>query len=59
MNMDVRIKPAPVGMLLLVISAGSEPAAAAWLDTGTLGDPASWRSAEFQRDWGLTLAWQF
>jgi len=51
--MDVRIKPAPVGMLLLLIGAGSEPAAAAWLDTGTLGDPASWRSAEFQRDWGL------
>ncbi|WP_458752913.1 autotransporter serine peptidase EprS [Pseudomonas brenneri] len=27
--------------------------AAPYVETGKLGDPASWRSAEFQRDWGL------
>lgn len=27
--------------------------AAPYVETGKLGDPASWRSAEYQRDWGL------
>ncbi|MBC3268862.1 autotransporter domain-containing protein [Pseudomonas sp. SWRI81] len=49
--MDVRIKPIPVGTLLLVISATS--AQAQYLESGQPGDPASWRSAEFLRDWGL------
>ncbi|PQP04122.1 autotransporter outer membrane beta-barrel domain-containing protein [Pseudomonas frederiksbergensis] len=51
--MDVQIKPMSVGALLLVISSASGSAQALYLETGTLGDPASWRSAEFQRDWGL------
>ncbi|MBC3205339.1 autotransporter domain-containing protein [Pseudomonas sp. SWRI111] len=49
--MDVRIKPIPVGTLLLVISATS--AQAQYLESGQPGDPASWRSTEFLRDWGL------
>ncbi|EJL99359.1 outer membrane autotransporter barrel domain-containing protein [Pseudomonas sp. GM102] len=53
MHMDVQIKPMSVGTLLLVISSVPGSAQALYLETGTLGDPASWRSAEFQRDWGL------
>jgi subtilase-type serine protease len=53
MHMDVQIKPMSVGTLLLVISSAPGLAQALYLETGTLGDPASWRSAEFQRDWGL------
>lgn len=49
--MDVRIKPAAVGSLLLAVSIAQ--ANAQYLETGKPGDPASWRSAEFQRDWGL------
>ncbi|SNY19037.1 subtilase-type serine protease [Pseudomonas sp. LAMO17WK12:I6] len=49
--MDVRIKPAAVGTLLLAVSIAQ--AHAQYLETGKPGDPASWRSAEFQRDWGL------
>ncbi|WP_029977492.1 autotransporter serine protease [Pseudomonas sp. H1h] len=49
--MDVRIKPAAVGTLLLAVSIAQ--ANAQYLETGKPGDPASWRSAEFQRDWGL------
>ncbi|MBX8621419.1 autotransporter domain-containing protein [Pseudomonas glycinae] len=49
--MDVRIKPISVGTLLLVISATQ--AQAQYLEAGKPGDPASWRSAEFLRDWGL------
>lgn len=49
--MDVRIKPITVGTLLLVMSATQ--AQAQYLETGKPGDPASWRSAEFLRDWGL------
>jgi subtilase-type serine protease len=52
MHMDVQIKPMTVGTLLLVISSAPGLAQALYLETGTLGDPASWRSAEFQRDWG-------
>ncbi|WP_434598183.1 autotransporter domain-containing protein [Pseudomonas sp. R4-83] len=50
--MDVRIKPIPVGTLLLAISTTA--AHAAYLEAGKPGDPASWRSAEFVRDWGLS-----
>lgn len=50
--MEVRIKPAAVGTLLLAVSIAQ--ANAQYLETGKPGDPASWRSAEFQRDWGLT-----
>lgn len=53
MHMDVQIKPMSVGTLLLLISSAPGSALAQYLETGTLGDPASWRSAEFQRDWGL------
>ncbi len=49
--MDVRIKPASVGTLLLVIS--TTQAQAQYLETGQPGDAASWRTSEFQRDWGL------
>ncbi|PCR96044.1 autotransporter outer membrane beta-barrel domain-containing protein [Pseudomonas fluorescens] len=49
--MDVRFKPASVGTLLLVIFIN--PAQAQYVDSGKPGDPASWRSAEFLRDWGL------
>ncbi|WP_426234201.1 autotransporter domain-containing protein [Pseudomonas sp. TWP3-2] len=50
--MEVRIKPITVGSLLLVISATQ--AQAQYLETGKPGDAASWRSAEFLRDWGLS-----
>jgi subtilase-type serine protease len=49
--MDARIKPIPVGTLLLVIAVAQ--AQAQYLETGKPGDPASWRSTEFLRDWGL------
>ncbi|WLG87684.1 autotransporter domain-containing protein [Pseudomonas cucumis] len=51
--MDVQIKPMSVGALLLLISSVPGPAQALYLETGKPGDPASWRSTEFQRDWGL------
>ncbi|CAI8968470.1 subtilase-type serine protease [Pseudomonas sp. IT-232MI5] len=50
-NMDGRIKPISLGTLLLAISAN--PAQAQYLEPGKPGDPASWRTAEFLRDWGL------
>ncbi|MDY7700487.1 S8 family serine peptidase, partial [Pseudomonas aeruginosa] len=31
----------------------AQPATAAYVETGRPGDPASWRSAEYQQDWGL------
>lgn len=49
--MDVRFKPASVGTLLLAISVSQ--AQAQYLESGKPGDAASWRSAEFLRDWGL------
>ncbi|WP_409317466.1 autotransporter domain-containing protein [Pseudomonas sp. KCJK9016] len=49
--MDVRFKPASVGTLLLAVSISQ--AHAQYLESGKPGDPASWRSAEFLRDWGL------
>ncbi|WP_429388930.1 autotransporter domain-containing protein [Pseudomonas sp. YL-218 TE3947] len=51
--MDVQIKPMSVGTLLLLISSVPGPAQALYLETGKPGDAASWRSTEFQRDWGL------
>ncbi|KAF2395138.1 autotransporter serine protease [Pseudomonas frederiksbergensis] len=51
--MDVQIKPISVGTLLLLVSAIPAAAQAQYLETGKPGDAASWRSAEFQRDWGL------
>jgi subtilase-type serine protease len=50
--MDVHIKPISVGTLLLVISTAQ--AQAQYLESGKPGDSASWRSAEFLRDWGLS-----
>ncbi|WP_085709817.1 MULTISPECIES: autotransporter serine protease [unclassified Pseudomonas] len=49
--MDVRFKPVSVGTLLLAISVSQ--AQAQYLESGKPGDAASWRSAEFLRDWGL------
>ena len=49
--MDVHIKPAAVGTLLLAVSIAQ--AQAQYLEPGKPGDPASWRSTEFLRDWGL------
>jgi subtilisin family serine protease len=49
--MEVRIKPATVGTLLFAVSIAQ--AQAQYLESGKPGDPASWRSAEFLRDWGL------
>ena len=49
--MDVRFKPASVGALLLAVSVSQ--AQAQYLESGKPGDAASWRSAEFLRDWGL------
>ncbi len=49
--MDVRFKPASVGTLLLAVSVAQ--AQAQYLEAGKPGDPASWRSTEFLRDWGL------
>ncbi|MEK1838488.1 MAG: S8 family peptidase, partial [Pseudomonas sp.] len=51
--MDVQIKPMSVGTLLLLISSVPGSAQALYLETGKPGDAASWRSTEFQRDWGL------
>ncbi|WP_065257875.1 autotransporter serine peptidase EprS [Pseudomonas bananamidigenes] len=49
--MDVRFKPTSVGTLLLAVSISQ--AHAQYVESGKPGDPASWRSAEFLRDWGL------
>ncbi|MGF6208527.1 autotransporter domain-containing protein [Pseudomonas frederiksbergensis] len=51
--MEVQIKPISVGTLLLLVSAIPQAAQAQYLETGKPGDAASWRTAEFQRDWGL------
>ncbi|MEB0045132.1 MULTISPECIES: autotransporter domain-containing protein [unclassified Pseudomonas] len=53
MHKDVQIKPIAVGTLLLLVCALPGVATAHYQEAGTLGDPVSWRSAEFQRDWGL------
>ncbi|MBV6659571.1 autotransporter domain-containing protein [Pseudomonas yamanorum] len=44
-----RFKPFTAGSLLLL----SVAAHGQYIETGKAGDPASWRSAEFQSDWGL------
>ncbi|ROM33883.1 autotransporter outer membrane beta-barrel domain-containing protein [Pseudomonas poae] len=44
-----RFKPFTAGSLLLL----SVAAQAAYTETGQPGNPASWRTAEFQSDWGL------
>lgn len=44
-----RFKPFTAGSLLLL----SVAAQAQYTETGQPGNPASWRSAEFQSDWGL------
>src|SRR5471030_1426007 len=44
-----RFKSFTAGSLLLL----SVAAQAQYTETGLLGNPASWRSAEFQSDWGL------
>ncbi|UOK36189.1 autotransporter domain-containing protein [Pseudomonas palleroniana] len=44
-----RFKPFTAGSLLLL----SVAAQAAYTETGQAGNPASWRTAEFQSDWGL------
>ncbi|WP_226476010.1 autotransporter serine protease [Pseudomonas sp. MWU16-30323] len=44
-----RFKPFTAGSLLLL----SVAAHGQYLETGKVGDPASWRSAEFLSDWGL------
>ncbi|WP_194789099.1 autotransporter serine protease [Pseudomonas sp. UFMG81] len=54
--MDVRCNQlkALTGTLCLAFATGLPlSAAAAYQDTGRAGDPASWRSAEYQQDWGL------
>lgn len=54
--MDVRCDQlkALTGTLCLAFATGLPlPAVAAYQETGRLGDPASWRSAEYQQDWGL------
>ncbi|WP_149086806.1 autotransporter serine protease [Pseudomonas prosekii] len=53
MNTDEKIKPISISTLLLVVCAMPAAAQAQYLETGKPGDAASWRSAEFQRDWGL------
>jgi subtilase-type serine protease len=46
---STRFKPFTAGSLLLL----SVAAHGQYIETGKAGDPASWRSAEFQSDWGL------
>ncbi|MGH8357772.1 MAG: S8 family serine peptidase, partial [Pseudomonas sp.] len=44
-----RFKPFTAGSLLLL----SVAAHGQYIETGKVGDPGSWRTAEFQSDWGL------
>jgi len=56
MNTDVRrnrAQPITTGSLLLLVAALPAAVQAAYLDPGQVGDPASWRTAEYQSDWGL------
>ncbi|WP_263147526.1 hypothetical protein, partial [Pseudomonas sp. RIT-PI-AD] len=46
-------KPMANGALCALILTAGSPAHADYLEQGKLGDAASWRSAEFQSDWGL------
>ncbi|WP_085583131.1 MULTISPECIES: autotransporter serine protease [unclassified Pseudomonas] len=41
------------GALLCALATWGNAQAAPYVENGRAGDPASWRSAEFQADWGL------
>ncbi|WP_083358482.1 autotransporter outer membrane beta-barrel domain-containing protein [Pseudomonas antarctica] len=43
----------PYGALLCCLASLGTAQAAPYVETGTLGDAASWRSNEFKADWGL------
>ncbi len=47
------IKPAATGALCALSFTFGCSAYADYVEQGRLGDAASWRSAEFQSDWGL------
>ena len=54
MTDDHSFRPRPTS-LSAAPAAGrliAEPATAAYVEAGRPGDPASWRSAEYQQDWG-------
>lgn len=48
-----RPRPTSLSTALLLGAWIAQPATAAYVETGRPGDPASWRSAEYQQDWGL------
>ncbi|RPO47088.1 autotransporter serine protease, partial [Pseudomonas aeruginosa] len=48
-----RPRPTSLSAALLLGAWIAQPATAAYVETGRPGDPASWRSAEYQQDWGL------
>ena len=53
MNKDVRRGSAAPMLCATLLVLLSTPARAQYQEQGTLGDVASWRSAEYQQDWGL------
>ncbi|WP_347906064.1 autotransporter domain-containing protein [Pseudomonas purpurea] len=56
MNTDISsnlFKPMASGSLVMLLAALPAAVHAAYLEPGTVGDPASWRTAEYQKDWGL------
>ena len=53
MNKDVRRGSAAPMLCASLLVLLSTPARAQYQEQGTLGDVASWRSAEYQQDWGL------
>ncbi|MER1153069.1 S8 family serine peptidase, partial [Pseudomonas aeruginosa] len=48
-----RPRPTSLSAALLLGAWIAQPATAAYVEAGRPGDPASWRSAEYQQDWGL------
>ncbi|WP_134630643.1 autotransporter serine protease, partial [Pseudomonas aeruginosa] len=48
-----RPRPTSLSAALLLSAWIAQPATAAYVEAGRPGDPASWRSAEYQQDWGL------
>ncbi|MBG4581775.1 autotransporter domain-containing protein [Pseudomonas aeruginosa] len=48
-----RPRPTSLSAALLLGAWIAQPAPAAYVEAGRPGDPASWRSAEYQQDWGL------
>ncbi len=46
-------RSAPYGALLCCLASLGTAQAAPYVETGKLGDAASWRSTEFKADWGL------